>query len=157
MRALKIGLLVNSTRSSKYEYDLALWARGQANIKISHRIVYARHRDSELGRVADIFLTQGLYALLSKLLFRLIVSVEKLLLKRSNLHSDHYQIFDLGKLVDEVLTIVTIELTEEVLRDSGSVITNGLRRGSSSSASLKSSTRGKCWSEARSERASSIL
>ena len=108
MRALKIGLLVNSTRSSKYEYDLALWARGQANIKISHLIVYARHRDSELGRVADIFLTQGPYALLSKLLFRLIVSVEKLLLKRSNLHSDHYQIFDLGKLVDEVLTISPI-------------------------------------------------
>ncbi len=108
MRALKIGLLVNSTRSSKYEYDLALWARGQANIKISHLIVYARHRDSELGRVADIFLTQGLYALLSKLLFRLIVSVEKLLLKRSSLHSDHYQIFDLGKLVDEVLTISPI-------------------------------------------------
>src|SRR6266511_886844 len=108
MRALKIGVLVNSTRSSKYEYDLALWARGQANIKISHLIVYPRHRDSELGRVADIFLTQGLYALLSKLLFRLIVSVEKLLLKRSSLHSDHYQIFDLGKLVDEVLTISPI-------------------------------------------------
>ena len=108
MRALKIGLLVSSTLSNKYEYDLALWARGQANIKISHLIVYARHRDSELGRVADIFLTQGLYALLSKLLFRLIVSVEKLLLKRSNLHSDHYQIFDLGKLVDEVLTISPI-------------------------------------------------
>ncbi len=102
MRALKIGLLVSSTLSNKYEYDLALWARGQANIKISHLIVYPRHRDSELGRVADIFLTQGLYALLSKLLFRLIVSVEKLLLKLSSLHSDHYQIFDLGKLVDEV-------------------------------------------------------
>src|SRR6266571_1165352 len=74
MRALKIGLLVNGTLSNKYEYDLALWARGQANIKISH----------------------------------LIVSVEKLLLKRSSLHSDHYQVFDLGKLVDEVLTISPI-------------------------------------------------
>src|SRR6266700_398572 len=108
MRALKIGLLVSSTLSNKYEYDLALWARGRANIKISHLIVYARHRDSEWGRVADIFLRQGLYALLSKLLFRLIVSVEKLLLKRNSLHSDHYQIFDLGKLVDEVLTISPI-------------------------------------------------
>ncbi len=108
MRALKIGLLVSSTLSNKYEYDLALWARGQANIEISHLIVYPRHRDSESGRVADIFLTQGLYALLSKLLFRLIVSVEKLFLKLSSLHSDHYQIFDLGKLVDEVLTISPI-------------------------------------------------
>jgi len=31
-----------------------------------------------------------------------------LLLKRSSLHSDHYEIFDLGKLVDEVLTISPI-------------------------------------------------
>src|SRR5258708_19480674 len=105
MRALKIGLLANNTSSNKYEYDLALWARGRASIKISHLIVYPHHRDSNSGRVADIFLTQGFYALLSKLLFRLIVSVEKLFLKLSSLHSDHYQIFDLRKLVDEVLTL----------------------------------------------------
>src|SRR5258708_5038867 len=108
MKVLKVGLLVNSRFSNKYDYDLALWARDQANIKISHLIVYPRHRDSNPGRVADIFLTQGPYALLSKLLFRLIVSVEKLFLKRSSLHGDHYQIFDLGKLVDEVLTISPI-------------------------------------------------
>src|SRR5260370_7894790 len=105
MKVLKVGLLVNSRFSNKYHYDLALWARDQANIKISHLIVYPRHRDSNPGRVADIFLTQGPYALLSKLLFRLIVSVEKLFLKRSSLHGDHYQIFDLAKLFAELLTL----------------------------------------------------
>lgn len=103
MKPLKVGLLVNSTFSDKYVYELALWANDQANIKISHLIVHPRHRDSKLGRLVEIFRKQGLYVLLSRILFRLIIAVETLILRRSRLHRDHYRIFDLSKLVGEIL------------------------------------------------------
>src|SRR5436190_17090804 len=51
---------------------------------------------------------QELYLLLSDIAFRLIISLEKLYLKRSSLHSDHYRIFDLSKLVDEIFTLSPI-------------------------------------------------
>ena len=108
MKTLKVGLLVDSTFSDKYVYELALWAKDQANIRISHLIVHARPQDSKLGGLKNILLTQGLHALVSNLVFQLIISVEKLRLKRNSLHKDHYQIFDLSKLVGGVLTISPI-------------------------------------------------
>src|SRR6266480_1803724 len=105
MKALKVGLLVSSTFSYKYFYELSLWAKDRANINISLLIVHPRPRDSKLGRLANRLLEQGPYILLSNILFRLIVSVEHLLLKLSRLHRDHYQIFDLRKLVDDILII----------------------------------------------------
>src|SRR6266513_539491 len=183
MKALKVGLLVNGTFSDKYVHDLALWARDREDIKISHLIIHPRPRDSKLGRLANVLLGQGLLVVLSKILFRLIVSVETLLLKRTRVHGDHYRIFDLRKFVDDVLVInpivsksgfvyrfsaedvetglfpfttVTIELTEGVLQDSGSVITNGLRRVSLFNASPKNSTPETYWLEVRMRRATSI-
>src|SRR5437588_4663415 len=102
MKALRVGLLVSSTFSSKYVHELALCGKERADIDISHLIVHARPRDSNLGRVRNVLLEQGPYVLLSKILFRLIVFVERLLLKRASLHSDHYEVFDLKKLVDEI-------------------------------------------------------
>jgi len=103
MAALKVGLLVSSTFSSKYVHELALWGKERADIKISHLLVHARPRDSKLGRLRNVLLEQGPYVLLSKILFRLIVLVEKSLL--GGLHGDHYKTFDLRKVVDEVLVI----------------------------------------------------
>src|SRR5712671_6208792 len=108
MKALKVGLLVNDTFSGKYVHELALWGKERADIKISHLLVHARPRDSKLGRLRNVLLEQGPYVLLSKILFRLIVSVETLFLKRTGLHSDHYQTFDLRQLVGEVLTVAPI-------------------------------------------------
>src|SRR6266853_295194 len=108
MKALKVGLLVSSTFSDKYVRELALWAKDREDIKISHLIVHPRPRDSRLSRLRNVLLEQGPYVLLSKILFRLIVSVETLFLKRTGLHSDHYQTFDLRQLVDEVLTVAPI-------------------------------------------------
>ncbi len=105
---LKVGLLVNGTSSNKYDYDLALWGKEQADIEISHLIDYPRHRGARLARVVDVFRTQGLYALLSKLVFQLIVAVEALMLKRSRIHGDHYQAYDLSKWVGQMLTICPI-------------------------------------------------
>lgn len=108
MKVLKIGLLLDSPHSDQYVYELALWAKSQTNISISHLLLHPRPRDSKLGGLATLFPKQGVYLSLSKLVFRLISSAEKLYLKRSGLHSDHYQVFDLSKLVDEVLTISPI-------------------------------------------------
>ena len=108
MKPLKVGLLVNSTLSGKYVHELAVWAKDRTDIEISHLLVHARPGDSNRGRLRKVLLEQGPYVLLSKILFRLIVSVEALLLKRTALHADHYQTFDLGTLVDEVLTLTPI-------------------------------------------------
>lgn len=108
MTVLRVGLLVNGSFSSKYDRDLVLWSQEQADIEISHLVVYPCHRGSRFARAVDLFRTQGLYALLSRLLFQLIVAVEALLLKRSKVHGDHYQTYDLSKWVGEALTISPI-------------------------------------------------
>src|SRR6266480_2656600 len=108
MKVLKIGLLLDSPYADKYVHELARWAKNQSHISISHLLVHPRHRDSKSGRLARLFLKQELYLLLSDIAFRLIISLEKLYLKRSSLHSDHYRIFDLSKLVDEIFTLSPI-------------------------------------------------
>ena len=81
MKALRIGLLVNDSWSSKYDRDLVLWAREQADIEISHLVVYPRHGGSRFGRAVDVLRRQGPYALLCRLLFQLIAAVEAWILK----------------------------------------------------------------------------
>lgn len=108
MKALKVGLLVNGPFSSQYDHDLVSWAKEQADIEISHLIVYPRHRGSRLARAMDILRMQGLYALLSRLLFQVIVSAEALILKRSRVHGGHYRTYDLRKGVGQTLTITPI-------------------------------------------------
>src|SRR6266699_3020659 len=122
MKPLKVGLLVDDTFSNKYDYELALWAKDQANIRISHLIVHLR-RDPQLRRLANTFLTQGPCVLLSKILFRLIVSLENLFLKRSSIYGDHYKTFDLSKLVDEIEKIKALDL--DVLIRCGTGILHG--------------------------------
>src|SRR5690348_1571592 len=108
MKALKVGLLVNSTFSDKYVYELALWGRDRADIKISHLIVHSRLGGSKLGRLATMLLKQGPFVVLSKILFRLIVAAETLLLKSNDVHRDHHRMFDLRELVGEIVTIEPI-------------------------------------------------
>jgi hypothetical protein len=106
MKALKVGLLVSSTLSDKYVHELANWAKDRADINISHLIVHPDSRGSKPARLAKLLFERGPYVLLSKILFRLIVSVETLLLKRDGgVHSDHYQTFDLKEVVGETLVI----------------------------------------------------
>jgi len=112
MKALKIGLLLDSLVSDKYIYELALWAKDQPNISISHLLVHSRRRDSKRETIASSIFKQALYDLASRILFRWITSVETLLLKRSGLHglhSDHYRLFDLGKTVNGILEISVSE------------------------------------------------
>jgi hypothetical protein len=105
MKMLNIGLTLDSVCSDKYLYELALWAKGQPDVNISHLIVHPRHGDSTLGKLKDLLLRRRLHFLPAKIIFKIIVSVEKLLLRQSGSHKDHYRSRDLAKVIDRVVEI----------------------------------------------------
>jgi hypothetical protein len=108
MKPLRIGLLVNGLEASRYDHDLVRWAKEQADIEISHLVIYPRRGGAGFGRALDLLRTQGPYELLSRLLFRLIAAVEALILKRSKVYGDHYRSYDLSEWVGGALTISPI-------------------------------------------------
>jgi len=105
---LKIGLMLDGVYSDKYVHELALWGKSQSNINISHMILHPANGDSLLASPRDLFIKRRLHRLPAKIIFRLILSVEKMLLKRSDFHKDHYSVFDLTKVVDHALEIKPI-------------------------------------------------
>lgn len=105
---LKIGLTVDSASSDKYVHELALWAKDQPDIKISHLIVHRRRADSSFSKLKDLLLRRQLHHLPAKILFKIIVSAEKLLLRQSDSHKDHYRVCDLAKVIDRVVEITPI-------------------------------------------------
>lgn len=105
MKMLNIGLIVDSVYSDKYVYELALWAKSQANINISHLILHPRNTNSLPGKLWDLILRRRLHHLPAKIAFRTILLVEKMLLKRSDSYRDHYKFFDLTKIIHRVVEI----------------------------------------------------
>ena len=99
MRPLKIGLMLDSVRCDKYVHELALWGKSQANLEISHLILHPRRPNSRFGGLGE------LRRLPEKVLFRIIRSIEKVILLRSSAHRDHYRSFDLGKIAAQVIGI----------------------------------------------------
>jgi hypothetical protein len=105
MKMLNIGLTLDSVCSDKYVYELALWAKGQPDVNISHLIVHPRHGASSLGKLKDLLLRRQLHRLPAKIIFKIVVLVEKMLLRRSGSHKDHYRSCDLAKVIDRVVEI----------------------------------------------------
>lgn len=108
MTMLKIGLVVDSVWSDKYVYELALWGKSQADINISHLILHPRQEKSPLARLKDLLRMGRLHLLPAKIIFRIILLVEKMLLSRSGAYKDHYRPCDLTKIVDRVVEIKPI-------------------------------------------------
>ncbi len=117
-KGFKIGLLADSNMSSKYVFELAQWIQSQetmhavlilhpANPAIANgpfrgqitRLVQHRRRFGALSTVSR---------LLSKLLFRGIVALEKIRLKKTLRHADHFNSFNLFSVVDEMIAISPI-------------------------------------------------
>ena len=94
MQALKIGLLLDRPVADNYVYDLARWAKNQADIRISHLLVHARKPASSGWG--------------SKVLLRLISCLETPLRKQRGLYSDHGRRFDLREIVEGVVEISPI-------------------------------------------------
>jgi len=108
MKMLNIGLTLDSVCSDKYVHELALWAKSQPHIKISHLIVHARHAESWLGKLKDLLLRRRLHRLPAKMIFKIIVLIERMLLRQSRSHKDHYRSCDLAKVIDQVVEITPI-------------------------------------------------
>ena len=108
MTRLRIGLLLDGTHADKYVHELLAWARTQPEIEVSHLIVHPCRGASALGRLKELARTHRLHTLPAKLLFRLIVRIEKRLLGRNGIYSDHYRSRDLAGMVEGIVTITPV-------------------------------------------------
>jgi hypothetical protein len=108
MKMLNIGLVLDSVASDKYVYELALWGKSQANINVSHLILYTHGRNTALAKFMDLLSRRRLHLLPAKIVFRTILLVEKMLLRWSDCHKDHYRSCDLTKIIDQIVEIKPI-------------------------------------------------
>ena len=105
VKKLKIGLLLDSLHVDKYVHELALWMRGQEDIELSCLILQVRPDESLPARLLKLLLKGGPHVVAAKILFRITVGIEKLLLRRSDPHRDHYRTCDLSGLAVAVVEI----------------------------------------------------
>jgi hypothetical protein len=107
---LKIGLLVDSTNVSKYVYDFVKWAQSRPDIiTITHLIVRPITPPTE--QVADSSppagdgFSQTCADFFSKIMFRVILRIERVILKRSSLYKNHLDEFDISRLVPNKIVV----------------------------------------------------
>jgi Formyl transferase len=113
---LRIGLLVDSTHVSKYEYDLAKWAQTEAgSLAITHLILHPVDREGfkyVLKRfrasTRSIGFFSSFYKFASHALFALIKRAEQRLLNSYDRHKDHFATFDISSLVSNKIVITPI-------------------------------------------------
>jgi hypothetical protein len=105
---LSIGLIVDSKVTSKYVYELAEWAKDQNILNISHLIIqsYTKPNMGRLHKALQSLINNGFFSLLSQVIFRIILIFEKyFLLLWYPRHKDHFNKFDIGKLVANSILI----------------------------------------------------
>ena len=107
---LKIALIVDSNISSKYVHDLACWAKKQGNLEVSSLIIQKKKCYSS-GKLKStiIFLRKtGVTTLLDKIGHSFLVKIEKLLLKRNQIHKNHFNKYNLFDCVNEIIDVEPI-------------------------------------------------
>jgi len=92
MKTLNVGLLLDSVHSDKYVEELALWGKSRPEINISHLILHP-YREGRLRLLP------------SRAVFQVILWVERMLLRWSGRHKDHYAVRDLTKIVQRIVQI----------------------------------------------------
>jgi hypothetical protein len=103
---LSVGLLVDTLNVSKYVYDFVRWAQAHPDIKITYVILLApKGRKSnavveQVGKIKERGLFRAASDIVSKLLFTLILRIERARIKRSKRHKDHLDEFDLSALIE---------------------------------------------------------
>ena len=107
MLKLRIGLLVDSERSSKYDCDLARWAAAQPNLEITHLIVHApaNRPTGRIAKLAALIRNRGLRFVAGRALFALIVRAERIVLDRRAIHRNHFAKFSIGDLVERKIRV----------------------------------------------------
>jgi hypothetical protein len=114
---LRMGLLVDSLHASKYVFDFVKWANERTNsVDITHLIIHARPEESRqltffhklTTSLRRIGLLRTCGETLSRLLFYIILKIEKILLSRDNRYKNHFDTFDISALVPHKLIITPI-------------------------------------------------
>jgi hypothetical protein len=105
MKKLRIGLLVDDVSSSKYLYELALWARHQPTLEISHLIIGSPKKKDFVVSAKELLAINFLNKRISAGVFNLVVLIESAFLKFSKLHRNHFKRFDLGEVISQQVTI----------------------------------------------------
>ena len=107
---LRIALIVDSNISSKYVHDLACWAKKQSNLEVISLIIQKTQFSSsgKFNRGVKSLKKDGLFVLLEKIGYSILVKTESLFLKRNKVHKDHLHQYNLLDYVDEVIEVEPI-------------------------------------------------
>jgi hypothetical protein len=107
---LKIALIVDSTFTSKYVYDLVIWSKKQPNLEISSLIIQKTsfRSLSKFKRGIKFLQKKGIATLVEQIGFYLLVRLESLLLKRYNIHRDHFHKYNLLDHITEIINVKPI-------------------------------------------------
>ncbi|MGA2893153.1 MAG: hypothetical protein ABSE22_09805 [Xanthobacteraceae bacterium] len=117
-RIFKIGLLADGTTSSKYVFELARWIALRDDMQAvlilhpANRAIADRPFRGQLTRLfrhgRRFGVLPTLSRLFSKILFRGIVGLERIRLKKNVRHTDHFSSFDLLSVVSKNIAIAPI-------------------------------------------------
>jgi hypothetical protein len=93
----RIGLVVDSALVSKYVFEFVKWSQAHERLEISHVLVVSPKSKAAGWHTGSLHNTSAL----SRLLFKLVIRIERLLLLKNKRYHDHLQGFDLFGLLPE--------------------------------------------------------
>lgn len=105
MNALKIGLLVNDKFCNKYVHELVFWAQQQENVEMAELVIFKSPPTSILEKTHRLTARQNFGHIASVMMFRLVLMIEKVILRFSTLHREHFNTLDLSERFDRQVTI----------------------------------------------------
>jgi hypothetical protein len=119
---LRIGLLLDKATASKYVYDFANWTQNRRDLIVAHLILHPVSRSGRhptllgwllntLTRVKGVDLFRAIAYLASRMVFRIILKIERFLLSRAERYRDHLDEFDLSKIIPSQIVISPIVST----------------------------------------------
>jgi hypothetical protein len=110
---IKVGLLLDGVRSSKYVLDLVNWSKSTADVEITHLIIHAdKSQIGQFAKWSNAQLKDGRTAtadrLLAGLFTRAAFFVERRLIAHSPRDKDHLEVFNLEPMVPTKITITPL-------------------------------------------------
>ena len=99
---LRIGVILDSIVVSKYIFEFVKWSQVQEQLELSNLFLLPPRQEVEISRFQQLSRASKLNrapSIISKLFFRLIIGIEKLLLLKNRRHRDHLQKVDLSALI----------------------------------------------------------
>ena len=101
MKTLRIAVLADTESVSKYDFDFVQWATTQPDLEVSHLILRKpAPQQKVLWRYLRELRRDGVARLIARaILNRIVVPVERLLMRNHPVHNDHWRRRDLSHLV----------------------------------------------------------